>query len=57
MSDRYITLKRLVSSENEKGLYFYDEILVDYNLADYAPEKWFISHGFVPQEECQMQKL
>ncbi len=33
------------------------EILVDYNLADYAPEEWFMSHGFVPQEASHRQEL
>ncbi|KAL7550946.1 hypothetical protein ACHAWF_015648 [Thalassiosira exigua] len=27
-----------------------DEITVDYNLVDFTPEEWFLSHGFVPQE-------
>ena len=28
-----------------------EEILVDYSLADYSPEEWYISHGFVPQDQ------
>ena len=27
-----------------------EEITVDYNLADYTADEWFLSHGFVPTE-------
>eukprot|EP00986_Skeletonema_menzelii_P013881 scaffold8574_cov131-Skeletonema_menzelii.AAC.4 len=41
----------------EKDYYAGEEILVDYNLADYSPEEWFMSHGFVPQEASHRQEL
>ena len=27
-----------------------EEITVNYNLADYTAEEWFLSHGFLPPE-------
>lgn len=41
----------------EKDYHDGEEILVDYNLADYAPEEWFMSHGFVPNESSYRQEL
>eukprot|EP00984_Skeletonema_dohrnii_P033143 scaffold28746_cov129-Skeletonema_dohrnii-CCMP3373.AAC.1 len=41
----------------EKDYHPGEEIFVDYNLSDYAPEEWFMSHGFVPQEASHRQEL
>ncbi len=41
----------------EKDYYDGEEIFVDYNLAEYAPEEWFMSHGFVPKEATYRQEL
>ena len=71
-SPRYEGFKELTKEDNEvdtsnvegsfavrieKDYVSGEEIFVDYNLADYSPEEWFMSHGFVPQETSHRHEL